>query len=115
MKVAVVGAGGVGGYFGGRLAAAGHDVHLIARGPHLVALRRDGLRVRSVKGDFVADVRATNDPAEIGLCDVVLFCVKSYDTEGAAARLEPLLGQDTAVVSLQNGIDNEEKIAAAVG
>lgn len=115
MKVAVVGAGGVGGYFGGRLAQAGHDVHLIARGPHLAALRQDGLRVRSVKGDFATAVRATDDPGEIGPCDTVLFCVKSYDTEEAAARLKPLLGEDTAVVSLQNGIDNEEKIAAVIG
>jgi 2-dehydropantoate 2-reductase len=115
MRIAVVGAGGVGGYFGGRLAQAGHDLHFIARGPHLAALQREGLRVRSVKGDFTADVRATDDPAEIGPCDAVLFCVKSYDTEEAAARLEPLLGEDTSVVSLQNGIDNEEKIAALVG
>lgn len=115
MRIAVVGAGGVGGYFGGRLAQAGHDLHFIARGPHLAALQREGLRVRSVKGDFTADVRATDDPAEIGPCDAVLFCVKSYDTEEAAARLEPLLGEDTSVVSLQNGIDNEEKIVALVG
>jgi 2-dehydropantoate 2-reductase len=115
MKVAVVGAGGVGGYFGGRLAQSGHDIHLVARGPHLAAIRQDGLRVRSVKGDFATTVRATDDPAEIGPCDAVLFCVKSYDTAEAAARLKPLLGEDTAVVSLQNGIDNEEKIAAVIG
>jgi 2-dehydropantoate 2-reductase len=115
MKVAVVGAGGVGGYFGGRLAQSGHDVHLIARGPHLAALQRDGLRVRSVKGDFAVPVPATDEPARIGPCDAVLFCVKSYDTEAVAGRLKPLLGEDTAVVSLQNGIDNEEKMAAVIG
>jgi 2-dehydropantoate 2-reductase len=115
MRIAVIGAGGVGGYFGGRLALAGNDVVLVARGSHLAAVRERGLRVRSVKGDFTADVRASDDPAEFGPCEVVLFCVKSYDTEAAAARLGPLLGEDTAVVSLQNGIDNEEKIAAAVG
>ena len=115
MKIAVVGAGGVGGYFGGRLAVAGLDVSMIARGPHLQAIRERGLQVQSVKGDFTADVPATGDPAEIGPCDVVLFCVKSYDTESAASRLSPLIGDDTAVVSLQNGIDNEERIAAAVG
>src|SRR5215207_4518418 len=115
MRIAVVGAGGVGGYFGGRLALAGHDVAIVARGPHLAAIRERGLRVRSVRGDFTAVVQASDDPAEFGPCDVVLFCVKSYDTEAAAARLGPLLAENTAVVSLQNGIDNEEKIAATVG
>ncbi|HEX2774228.1 MAG TPA: 2-dehydropantoate 2-reductase [Micromonosporaceae bacterium] len=115
MKIAVVGAGGVGGYFGGRLAQADHDVHLMARGPHLATIQREGLRVRSVKGGFTADVRATDHPAEIGPCDVVLFCVKSYDTDEAAARLGPLLTEETAVVSLQNGVDNEEKIATVIG
>jgi 2-dehydropantoate 2-reductase len=115
MRIAVYGAGGVGGYFGGRLAQAGADVHLIARGAHLQALREHGLRVRSVKGDFMAQVPATDDPADIGPCDYVLFCVKAFDTEPAAARLGPLVGDATAVVSLQNGVDNEEKLALAVG
>jgi 2-dehydropantoate 2-reductase len=115
MRIAVVGAGGVGGYFGGRLALAGEDVHLLARGPHLAAIREEGLRVRSVAGDFEVAVPATDDPAEVGPCDDVLFCVKSYDTEVAAALLEPLIAEATAVVSLQNGIDNEEKIGRAVG
>lgn len=115
MRVAVYGPGGVGGYFGGRLAQAGADVRLIARGAHLAALRRHGLRVRSVAGDFTVEVAATDDPADVGVCDYVLFCVKSYDTESAAARLAPLLGDGTAVLSLQNGVDNEEKLAAAVG
>lgn len=115
MKVAVVGAGGVGGYFGGRLAVAGQDVTMIARGPHLQAIRERGLQVHSVKGDFTVSVPAASDAEEIGPCDVVLFCVKGYDTESAASRLSPLIGDDTAVVSLQNGIDNEDKIAAAVG
>jgi 2-dehydropantoate 2-reductase len=115
MKIGVVGAGGVGGYFGGRLAAAGHDVRFLARGPHLDAIRADGLRVRSVKGDFEVAVAASDDPAEIGRCDAVLFCVKSYDTRATAARLAPMLGEDTAVVSFQNGVDNEEQLAAVVG
>ena len=115
MRIAVYGAGSVGGYFGGRLAQAGSDVHLIARGPHLAALREHGLRVRSVQGDFTVRVPATDDPARIGPCHYVLFCVKSFDTEAAAARLGPLLHQDTAVVSLQNGVDNEDKLVAAVG
>ena len=115
MRVAVYGAGGVGGYFGGRLAQAGADVHFIARGAHLRALREHGLRVRSVKGDFDVPAPATDDPAEVGPCDFVLFCVKTFDTDAAAARLGPLIGGGTAVVSLQNGVENEEKIARAVG
>lgn len=114
MRIAVYGAGGVGGYFGGRLAQAGAEVHFIARGAHLQALRERGLRVRSVKGDFQVQVPATDDPAEVGPCDVVLFCVKTFDTDAAAARLGPLVGEDTAVVSLQNGVENEEKLARAV-
>jgi len=115
MRIAVYGAGGVGGYFGGRLARAGADVRFIARGAHLWALREQGLRVRSVTGDFEVRVPATDDPAEIGSCDFVLFCVKSFDTAAAAARLGPLVGEDTAVVSLQNGVENEETLARAVG
>jgi 2-dehydropantoate 2-reductase len=115
MRIAVYGAGGVGGYFGGRLAQAGADVHFIARGAHLQALRENGLRVRSVKGDFEVRAPATDDPAEVGSCDFVLFCVKTFDTDAAAARLGPLVGEDTAVVSLQNGVENEEKLARAVG
>src|ERR671912_2656777 len=115
MRIAVYGTGGVGGYLGGRLAQAGTDVHFIARGAHLRALREHGLQVRSVKGDFAMRVPATDDPAEIGPCDYVLFCVKAFDTEPAAVGLGPLMGHDTAVLSLQNGVDNEEKLARAVG
>src|SRR5258708_9762706 len=115
MRIAVYGAGGVGGYFGERLARAGAEVHLIARGAHLQALREHGLRVRSVKGDFEVQASATDDPAEVGSCDFVLFCVKSFDTDAAAARLGPLVGEGTAVVSLPNGGENEEKLAPAGG
>jgi 2-dehydropantoate 2-reductase len=115
MRIAVYGAGGVGGYFGGRLAQAGADVHLIARGGHLQALREHGLKVRSVHGDFEVPVPATDDPAEVGCCDFVLLCVKTFDTGAALARLGPLVGAGTAVMSLQNGVDNEQKLAQAVG
>lgn len=115
MKIAVMGAGGVGGYFGGRLAAGGAEVSLVARGAHLEALKRDGLHIRSPKGDLHVVLPATSDPAEIGPVDVVLFCVKSTDTESAARELAPLLGDDTVVVTLQNGVDNEEKIEAILG
>ncbi|ELZ14899.1 2-dehydropantoate 2-reductase [Haloterrigena salina JCM 13891] len=115
MKFAVFGAGGVGGYLGARLADAGHEVHLIARGDHLEALRSDGLRLESVAGDATADLPATDDPADIGPCDCVLFCVKSYDTRDAAGDLESLLGEETAVVSFQNGVDNERWLAEEIG
>jgi 2-dehydropantoate 2-reductase len=115
VKLAVYGAGGVGGYFGGRLALAGADVHLIARGSHLQALQVRGLEVISTRGDFHADLLASDDPSDVGPCDYVLFTVKSFDTEAAAARLRPLIGERTAIISFQNGIDNEERIAAAIG
>ena len=99
-------AGGVGGYFGGRLAQAGAEVHFIARGAHLRALREHGLTVRSVRGDFQVQAPATDDPGDVGPCDFVLFCVKTFDTDAAAARLGPLVGDGTAVVSLQNGVEN---------
>jgi 2-dehydropantoate 2-reductase len=115
VRIAVVGVGGVGGYFGGRLAQAGEEVHLIARGAHLEALRRKGLRVRSVTGEFEVKVPATDDPAEVGPVDHVLFCVKSYDTGSAAPSLGPLLRERTGVVSLQNGVDNEDILTRQLG
>ena len=115
MKIGVVGAGGVGGYYGARLASAGAEVGLIARGDHLAAIREHGLRVRADDADFVVHVAASDDPAKIGPCDAVIFSVKSYDTDQAAALLGPLLKPETGVLSLQNGVDNEEKIAARIG
>ncbi|HYM31763.1 MAG TPA: 2-dehydropantoate 2-reductase [Candidatus Cybelea sp.] len=116
MRIAVFGTGGVGGYFGARLAASGEDVGFIARGAHLAAMRERGLQIKSPLGDIdLKPVKASDDPADIGPVDVVLFCVKLYDTESAAARLKPLLGPDTAVISLQNGVDSEDQIAKVVG
>ncbi|MFC7251389.1 ketopantoate reductase family protein [Halomicroarcula sp. GCM10025324] len=115
MKFAVFGAGGIGGYLGARLADAGHEVHLIARGDHLSALKVDGLRLESGLGDTTVDCPATDDPADVGVCDYVLVCVKAQDTREAATQLDPLLGADTAVVSLQNGVDNEQWLAEAIG
>jgi len=114
MKIAVFGAGGIGGYFGARLAAGGGDVHLIARGAHLAALRSGGLRIVSANGDLQLELPATDRPEDIGSSDVVLFCVKSTDTAEAAKRLEPLMKESTAVITLQNGVDNEETIAEFV-
>ncbi len=106
MKIVMFGAGGVGGYFGGRLAQAGCDVAFLARGAHLDALRRDGLRLTSPKGDaHLTGLRASDDPRELGPADVVFFTVKLYDAERSAAQLAPLIGPGTMVVTLQNGVD----------
>lgn len=116
MRIAVFGAGGVGGYFGGRLAQAGHDVAFVARGAHLRAMRERGLAVESPAGDFVVDpVRATDRPEEIGPVEAVLVCVKAWQVPEAAAALGPLLGDDTFAVPLQNGIEAADQLAAAVG
>jgi 2-dehydropantoate 2-reductase len=116
LRVAVYGAGAVGGYLGAKLAEGGSDVTFIARGAHLEALRERGLTIVTPEGERSHHaVRAVGDPAEVGPVDAVLFLVKSYDTQEAAGRLAPLLKRDTAVLSLQNGIVNEERIAAAIG
>ena len=115
-RVAVFGAGAVGAYLGSRFAAAGADVHLVARGANLDALRTNGLTIVARDGTTTnTPVLATDDPASIGPVDYVIFGVKSYDTEAAAPKLRPLLGRETAVLSFQNGIDTEAKVAAVVG
>jgi 2-dehydropantoate 2-reductase len=116
MRVLVAGAGGVGGFFGARLARAGVPVTFLARGAHLEAIRRAGLRVRSAAdGEWVVKAEAVADLTGQPPADVVLFCVKSFDTETAAAALRPVIGPDTAVVSLQNGVDNEDTLARVLG
>jgi 2-dehydropantoate 2-reductase len=116
MRIAVMGTGGTGGYFGGLLARAGEEVTFIARGSHLEAIRKNGLAIRSVlAGDFAIPAKATADPGDIGPVDLVLFCVKAYDNAVALGRVRPLIGQETIVLSVQNGIDNEEQIGKAVG
>ena len=116
MRIAVVGAGGVGGYFGGRLAASGADVHFLARGAHLQAMRQNGLRIISPKGDVhVPRINAADDPAAIGAVDVVLFAVKLYDTEAAVQLLPPLIGRNTIVLPFQNGVDGVDIVRRAVG
>jgi 2-dehydropantoate 2-reductase len=114
-RVAVMGAGAVGSYLGSRLAAAKAEVHLVARGAHLAALREKGLTLITPDGVSTVPVWATDDPASIGPVDIVLFCVKSYDTDDAVALLPPLVGPKTVVLSIQNGIDNEAKIADGIG
>jgi 2-dehydropantoate 2-reductase len=116
MRIAVIGAGGTGGYFGGLLARAGQDVTFIARGTQLEALRARGLTVESrLAGTFTVPVQATDDPSEVAPADLILFCVKTYDTDAAAESIRPLIHPETMLLSLQNGIDNEERIAQAVG
>ena len=116
MKAAVMGAGGVGGYFGGLLARAGHEVTFIARGAHLEAIKENGLRVEShLDGTFTVPGNATQDTAEAGVQDLVIFTVKMYHNSEAAASLAPMMGPDTVVLTLQNGIDNGEILAEAVG
>jgi len=115
-RFAIMGSGGVGGYFGARLAAAGSDVTFIARGAHLDAIRDAGLRIESSLGDVtVHPARATDRPGDIGPVDVVLFATKLWDTEAAGEACRPLMGPDTAVVSLQNGVDAEDCLAALLG
>jgi 2-dehydropantoate 2-reductase len=116
MRIAVVGSGGTGGYFGGLLARAGEEVTFIARGAHLEALRLRGLTVKSrLAGNFTLPVRATDTPSEVDPVDLILFCVKTYDTDTAAHTIRPLIGADTMLLSLQNGVDNAERIAKIAG
>jgi 2-dehydropantoate 2-reductase len=116
MRIAIVGSGGVGGYFGGRLAAAGVNVTFIARGEHLAAMRERGLRIESPSGNFhVSRVSATDDPASVGAVDIVFFTVKLYDTERALASLSPLVGPETIVIPFQNGVDSVEVLTRSLG
>lgn len=116
MRIAIIGAGGVGGYFGARLQAAGSDVAFVARGAHLAALRERGLRVESPKGDLhLARVEATDNPETVGVVDAVLLTVKMYDLDDASRRLAPLIGRHTAVITLQNGVEAVDIVAGHVG
>lgn len=111
-----MGTGGLGGYFGARLAQAGCEVSFIARGAHLEAIRRAGLRVYSALGDMHLDpAQATDDPAQVGRVDAVIFAVKLWDTERAAAQLAPFLGTQTMVISFQNGVEKDEVLAGIIG
>jgi len=116
LRIAVIGAGGTGGYFGGLLARAGHDVTVVARGPHLDAIRARGLTVRSrLAGEFTVRVAATDDVRSIGPVDLVLVCVKTYGMEEVLPALPSLVGPATMIGSTQNGIDNADRIAAVTG
>jgi 2-dehydropantoate 2-reductase len=116
MKILIMGTGGVGGYYGGLLAQQGNEVTFISRGAHLYAIRHEGLKVKSVHGDFhVFPAEATDDPANVGPVDLILFCVKTYNTDEAAEAILPAVGPQTAVMPLQNGVEAAERIGNVVG
>jgi 2-dehydropantoate 2-reductase len=116
MRIAVVGAGGVGAGFGAALAKAGGDVTFIARGAHLAAMKSNGLKIESPRGDVhLQPTQATDDPATVDPVDIVLFCVKLWDVESAGQHIKPLVGANTAVIPLQNGIDAPERLVPILG
>ena len=116
MRIVVMGTGGTGGYYGGLLAQKGNDVTFIARGEHLAAIQKTGLQVQSVHGDFtVSPANATDDPSRLAAPDLILFLTKTYSTDEAAQQIRPIVGKDTTVLSLQNGIDAVERIGRVVG
>ena len=115
MRIAVYGSGGVGAYFGGRLAQIGQDVVFIARNENLAALRTQGLKVGSIAGDFILDrVEVTNNPADVGVVDYVLCCVKSWQVPAAAKAMKPMVGADTLVIPLQNGVEAPSQLAEEI-
>lgn len=116
MKIAIMGTGGVGGFYGARLANAGYDVHFIARGAHLAAIKEKGLTVESSLGKIhLQDPKVTDNPSEIPPVDLILFSVKLWDTESAAKSIKPLLKEDTAVISLQNGVQKDDILKSILG
>lgn len=113
MKIGVMGTGGVGGYFGAMLARAGVDIHFVARGKHRQAIQEEGLQVISTQGNFRVMVHTTSEPEDIGPVDLLLLCVKAYDTIDALRVIGPMIEDDTMILSLQNGIDNNAKLIEA--
>ncbi len=116
MKILIMGTGGTGGYYGGLLSQRGHDVTFVARGGHLAAIRKNGLHVKSIFGDFtVYPAQATDNPSTAGTPDLVLFCTKTYHTDEAVQQIKPIVGKETTVLSVQNGIDAPERIGKVIG
>lgn len=115
MKIGIMGTGGIGGYFGGLLARGGFDIHFVARGKHRQAILEEGLQIVSSQGSFRVMIHVTSEPHEIGPVDILLFCVKSYDTEDVARFVAPMVEENTVVLSLQNGIDNVDKLVQEYG
>jgi 2-dehydropantoate 2-reductase len=116
MKIVVIGSGGTGGFFGAKLAKAGEDVTFVARGAHLQEMREHGLTIRSkIEGEWTIPVKAVDHLADHDFADIILFCVKSWDTETAAELAKPVMGPNTGLISIQNGIDNEDKLIKILG
>jgi 2-dehydropantoate 2-reductase len=116
MRFAIFGSGGVGGFFGGKLAQAGLDVTFIARGKHLVAVKENGLRVESIMGDFVIQPAiATDDPRQVGVVDVILVAVKAWDMSAAAEAMKPMVSEETVIIPLENGVDAPDQLSSALG
>ena len=115
MRIAIMGAGGVGGCLGGLLGKAGNDVWLIVRGEHLEAIRANGLKLVRPNTEFVVQVNATDNPAEVGPVDLVLFTVKTYQNRHVITTLKPLMGHETSVITLQNGVESHEQLGAVLG
>jgi 2-dehydropantoate 2-reductase len=115
VKIAFIGAGAVGGFYGALLARQGHDVSFVARGAHLDAIRKNGLRVTGPLGDFTVNTPASSNPADLGVVDYVIHTVKTYDNPTAIPLIKPLVGPKTTVLTLQNGVDSAEEIAAVIG
>ena len=114
MRIAVMGAGGLGGYFGARLCLGGADVHFIARGTHLQAMRADGLRIVGPEPLHVPRVNVTDDPSSIDAVDLVMLCVKLWDTEAALEQIRPLVGAHTTIISFQNGVLKDQALRVSL-
>ncbi|MDT8317337.1 MAG: 2-dehydropantoate 2-reductase [bacterium] len=115
LKIGIAGPGAVGGYYGACLARAGMDVKFLGRGSHLDAIKELGLSIKSYNGDFHVNPFASDDPAEIGPCDLILFCVKSFDSANMGRLIKPMVGSSTVILSLQNGVENEEILGGLYG
>ena len=115
MKIAVMGAGGIGGCYGGLLAQAGNDVTLIARGAHLAAIKEKGLQLIQPEGDFTVAVAATDDPSQVGPVDLVIFSVKAHQNSKAVPLIEPLIGEDTTILTIQNGVESADELGQDYG
>ena len=115
MRIAIMGAGGVGGCLGGLLAKAGNDVSLIARGEHLEAIRANGLKLIRPDGEFVVKVDATDDPAEVGPVDLIIYTVKTFHNRSVITTLKPLMGEETSIITLQNGVESHELLGSVLG
>ena len=115
MKIAVMGAGGIGGCYGGLLAQAGNDVTLIARGAHLAAIKEKGLQLIQPEADFTVAVAATDDPSQVGPVDLVIFSVKAHQNSKAVPLIEPLIGEDTTILTIQNGVESADELGQDYG